>query len=750
MAKKRRSKKDSSLIQVYGAIAIVFSLIVLLHGNTGFLGKFFFQCSRYLLGDFYYIFYILFIVTGLYLVFKKRLPLVDTRKLIGLFLILFTVQMVLSIPKTGETGKLALDLFFNNSESIFSGDYPAGGGAIAAAVYSGISYLVSRVGAIIVTVVMAILGVVLVIDLDSARETVRSLVETSKESAQQRKKDNQNRKPITLKKPELSFKKNDRKKTENFEDKIISHSDNITEGITVIEDETPVTVAPVKPAATANKPEEIRQPAKQEVTGDVSTDSAGYAEFKNYKLPRLSLLETVSNAKSSANKNNAAAKANQLIEILEQFDVPCTLQEIHIGPSVTKFEVKPESGIKVSRITSLQENIKMELAVKDVRIEAPVPGKNAVGIEIPNVERSSVRMSELLKNVPDKYHDSKLLIALGKDLSGENVYAEINRLPHMLIAGSTGSGKSVCINSIITTLLLRTTPNDVKLLLIDPKKVEFTPYDGIPNLIGPVITDTADAATALKTIVSIMDNRYETFHKVGVRDIKDYNKKAANDPDLPHMVNIVVIIDELADLMITHGKEVEASIQRITQLARASGIHLIVATQRPSTDVITGTIKTNIPSRIAFAVASAIDSRIILDQVGAERLLGNGDMLYIPMGESVPRRIQGVYVSDDEIRNITDYVRSVAKPQYDKAFVATEMSGESNYANSSSVDPLYNEVKKFVATTGKASTSSIQRYFGFGYNRAARIIDMLEEEGAVGPVNGSKPREVFIKPEDFE
>ena len=737
MTRKRRSRKDSSLIQVYGAIIVVFSLIVLLHENTGFLGSFFFHCSRYLFGNFYYIFYVLFIITGLFLVFRKKLPLIDVKKITGLFTILMTFLMALSIPKGNETGKEALKLFFDHSHDIYLGVYPAAGGCIAALLYSGISALVSKVGAIIVVVAMAVIGIALIVDFDYVRDTVDTMVTATKE-ANSRKKTS---KPITLRLPEKK-KKETKKEPAPVEIPIIEQK---TEEIELPKSE------PVKPVAqVVSEPEPVKQTVSSEKSPDVSTDSNGYAEFKGYKLPRLSLLETASTTKSTANRNNAQVKGQQLLDILEQFDVPCTPIATHIGPSVTKFEVRPQSGIKVSRITSLQENIKMELAVKEVRIEAPVPGKNAVGIEIPNVERSSVLMSELMRNVPEKYKDSTLLVALGKNLSGENVYAELNRLPHLLIAGSTGSGKSVCINSIIISLLLRTTPNEVKMLLIDPKKVEFTPYDGIPNLIGPVITDTSEAATSLKTIVSIMDNRYQTFHEVGVKDIRDYNRKAKNDPDLPPMVQIVVIIDELADLMVTHGKEVESSIQRITQLARASGIYLIVATQRPSTDVITGIIKTNIPSRIAFSVASAIDSRIILDQVGAERLLGNGDMLYIPMGESSAQRIQGVYVSDDEIKKITDYVRSVAKPQYDKAFVASELSGETNYGSSAAVDPLYQEVKKFVATTGKASTSSIQRYFGFGYNRAARIIDMLEEEGAVGPVNGSKPREVFIKPEDVQ
>ena len=391
----------------------------------------------------------------------------------------------------------------------------------------------------------------------------------------------------------------------------------------------------------------------------------------------------------------------------------------------------------------------MGLAAKDIRIEAPIPSKSAVGIEIPNIEKTTVGMKELMKNVPEKYADSKLLFGLGKDLLGNCVYGELNKMPHLLIAGATGSGKSVCVNSIIVSILMRAKPDEVKLLLIDPKKVEFTMYAQVPHLLGPVITDGTEASTALKVVVNTMDNRYELFSQAGVRNISGYNKYIEEHPEegLKKMPWIVVVIDELADLMLVAAKDVEASIQRITQLARAAGIHLIVATQRPSVDVITGIIKANIPSRIAFAVSSAIDSRTILDQQGAEKLLGMGDMLYIPVGEQVVTRVQGVFVSDEEVRKVCDFVSAQARPKFDDAFIRLQLIDSGSGLIDSSDDPLYDEVRNFVIQSQKASTSFIQRKFSIGYSRAARLVDVLEENGVVGPARGSKPREVYIKKE---
>ena len=727
MARKKKAKKEP-MLQAYGGIAVVFSLIVLLHESTGFLGQFFYQLSRFLFGDFYYLVYAIAIIVGLVVFFMASLPQLGAKKITGLILMYTALMMALAIPEDKITGREVFARFREQAADIFADILPAGGGALGTILYGAFSFFISWLGSIIVIVALCLLGILLLVDVKQLKGVGEAV---SKATASTRKKI-----------AELP------KKTRKEKEPVPPVIDDL------ISEVKPAETIPYEPEELEKTPVEItrtqEKPEKKEETAAVKTKSVGYSRTgKKYVKPRLSLLEKATSMSSTANRTNASEKGKLLIEILDQFDVPCTLTDAKIGPSVTKFFVRPEPGIKISRITSLQENIKMALAVKDVRIEAPVPGQSVVGIEIPNAERTSVKMSELLYKVPDKYNKNPLTVALGKDLSGDNVYAEINKLPHMLIAGSTGSGKSVCINSIITTLLLRTTPEEVKLLLIDPKKVEFTPYEEIPHLIGPVINDTSEAANALKSIVEIMDNRYNEFHRAGVRNISEYNRKAQNDETLKHMVYIVVIIDELADLMLTHGKDVEAYIQRITQLARASGIHLIVATQRPSTDVITGTIKTNIPSRIAFAVSSAIDSRIILDQVGAERLIGYGDMLYIPMGESAANRLQGVYVSDSEINAITDFVRSQGAPEYDDAFVNNAFGGDGDEGvERLSQDPAYEEVKRFVAQTKRASTSSIQRRFGFGYNRAARIIDYLEQEGAIGPVNGSKPREVYITEAD--
>ena len=473
------------------------------------------------------------------------------------------------------------------------------------------------------------------------------------------------------------------------------------------------------------------------------------SDFKNYKLPKLNVLEDMERkSRSNANTITAKEKGEKLIEILHEFGVEANLVQIHIGPSVTKFEIKPELGVRVNKISNLQNDIKMGLAAKDIRIEAPIPGKASVGIEIPNVEKTSVQMKDLMRTIPDSMKDKKLLFCLGKDLMGYNVYGELNRMPHLLIAGATGSGKSVCVNAIISSILMRTKPDEVKLVLIDPKKVEFTPYNDVPHLLSPVITDGDLANKALKVIVEMMDRRYDLFGELGVRNITAYNEYVLthNDEHLKVLPRIVIIIDELADLMLVAAKEVEASIQRITQLARAAGIHLIVATQRPSVDVITGVIKANIPSRIAFAVSQAVDSRTILDQAGAERLLGNGDMLYLPNGETSPRRIQGVFIKDEEVNNICAFVKSQAMPKYDDAFIQLkDLQNQGNEAQNVTADPLYDEVKRFVIASRKASTSLIQRKFSVGYSRAARLMDVLEANGIIGPSRGSKPREILVQ-----
>lgn len=478
-------------------------------------------------------------------------------------------------------------------------------------------------------------------------------------------------------------------------------------------------------------------------------DGSASVDYSNYRLPPLSLLQEPRGAKrtSAINAKKAKEQGERLIAILEQFGVEATLGEIHIGPSVTEFEVIPGQGVRVNAFVNLQSDIKLALAAKDIRVEAPIPGKSAVGIEVPNEEKTTVCMKDLISRIPDKYDDQPLAFTLGKDLMGDNIYGRLDTMPHLLIAGATGSGKSVCVNAVICSLLLRTRPDEVKLLLVDPKKVEFTPYNGIPHLLAPVITDAAMASGALKLIVDLMDERYSKFETLRVRNLAGYNEYVRRHPseDFEVMPRIVVIIDELADLMLAASKDVEASIQRITQLARAAGIHLIVATQRPSVNVITGVIKANIPSRIAFMVSSRPDSRTILDQSGAEKLLGYGDMLFLDNGASSPKRIQGVFIQDQEVEAICDYVRKQGQPQYEQAFLALKESR--NVAaddDSFEEDPLYNEVRNFVIVSNKASTSLIQRRFRIGYGRAARILDQLEANRIIGPAQGTRPRAVLV------
>lgn len=516
----------------------------------------------------------------------------------------------------------------------------------------------------------------------------------------------------------------------------------------------------------------VEEPIKVEAKAEVASIPHGVdiepvhneTKSKIYHLPPMSLLTNIASSKASnINKNSAEVKGQKLIEILSNFGIQARLTNTFIGPSVTKFEIVPDENIKVNKISGISDNIKMGLAAKDIRIEAPIPGRSAVGVEIPNAENVMVRMSELTKSEKFKDKSKQLLFTLGKDLMGEPVYCELNKMPHLLVAGATGSGKSVCMNTIIISYLLRSDPKDLKIVLIDPKKVEFTPYHDIPHLLWPVITDSDMASMMLKKAVVIMEERYDAFADAGVRDIKSFNdlvlkhnaSVGEGEPRMEKMPYIVIIIDELADLMMTAKKEVEASIQRLTQLSRACGIHMIVATQRPSTDVITGLIKSNIPSRISFAVSSSIDSRTILDQTGAEKLLGHGDMLYLPQGESGPIRVQGCFVTDDEIKRITDYCKKQAGPDYDDTYfeIKRNLEGESFSYSSESNNPrekdaLYDEVVEYVTQAQKASTSLLQRRFGIGYNRSARIIDELEKNGIIGPSNGSKPREVYKKKDE--
>ena len=472
---------------------------------------------------------------------------------------------------------------------------------------------------------------------------------------------------------------------------------------------------------------------------------------ENYQLPSINLLNTVKNVSNRENEVKAKENIGELEKVLRDFDITGKVVQVNIGPTVTQYELEIKAGTKVSKLLSIQREIALALAAKDVRIEAPIPGKNTIGIELPNKINSSVSFKEVLSKMPEVNEKNLLAVGLGKDIMGKVKWMEINTTPHLLVAGATGSGKSVCMNCIITSILMRTKPDQVKLVMVDPKKVELSMYNGVPHLLCPVVTDPKKASVALKNIVVEMERRYDIFERTKNKNIKGYNEFCEMNPEYQKMPYIVVIIDELADLMLVAAKEVEDSIMRITQMARAAGIHLIVATQRPSTDVITGVVKANIPSRISFAVSSSIDSRTILDSVGAEKLLGKGDMLFLPMGENSPTRIQGAFISEQEIQKVVDFVCDQQKAQYDNSL--TEMKNDAGSHNDGYEseeeyeDPLYNEIVDYVIQAGKVSASLIQRKYRLGYNRAARIIDLLEERGIIGPQNGSKPREVLIKNE---
>jgi S-DNA-T family DNA segregation ATPase FtsK/SpoIIIE len=443
------------------------------------------------------------------------------------------------------------------------------------------------------------------------------------------------------------------------------------------------------------------------------------------------------------------ANTKKLQDTLKSFGVDATVENVNLGPSVTKYELRPAVGVKVSRITHLADDLALALAARDIRIEAPIPGKSLIGIEVPNKNVATVGFRNMLESAP--HDDRPLDVPLGRTVAGDVMTADLTKMPHLLIAGATGSGKSVAINVILTSILMKAKPHQVKLLLIDPKKVELSVYNDIPHLLTPVVSDPKKAARALGKVVSEMERRYELFSNFGVRNIKGYNglvkQQNTQDPQKPqpYLPLILVVVDELSDLMMTVSHDVEDAIVRIAQMGRAAGIHMILATQRPSVDVITGLIKANVPSRMAFAVSSGVDSRTILDSNGAEKLLGRGDMLFQPIDKNKPVRIQGAFISDHDVEAVIDFIKKERPAEYDQKMVVSDAEIKQEESDDET-DELFDEAVKFVTEAQRASTSLLQRRFRIGYNRAARIVDEMENRGIVGPANGSKPREVYKKP----
>jgi S-DNA-T family DNA segregation ATPase FtsK/SpoIIIE len=502
------------------------------------------------------------------------------------------------------------------------------------------------------------------------------------------------------------------------------------------------------------KKSESSQETVEEMADSVSEEIQSKVKISiEYKYPDISLLNNSPGINSDAiNYRKTALKgAKKLEETLKSFGVDARVINVSVGPAVTRYELQPSAGVKVSKIVGLSDDICLNLAASGVRIEAPIPGKAAIGIEVPNKEVIPVFLREVIESKEFKNFPSNLAFALGKDITGHNTVADIAKMPHLLIAGATGSGKSVCINSLIISLLYKSSPNEVKLLMIDPKVVELGIYNGIPHLLIPVVTDPKKAAGALNWAVQEMEERYKLFAKKGVRDIKGYNAAVNADEGEETLPQIVIIIDELADLMMVAPGDVEDAICRLAQMARAAGMHLVIATQRPSVNVITGVIKANIPSRIAFAVTSQVDSRTIIDMAGAEKLLGKGDMLFYPVGTPKPVRVKGAFVSDQEVERVVEYIKSQGDAEYDEDIIE-EINTEREVMDGASddADELLPQAIELVVEAGQASVSMIQRKFKVGYARAARIVDQMEERGIVGGFEGSKPRQVLITKQQLQ
>lgn len=581
-------------------------------------------------------------------------------------------------------------------------------------------------------------------EIDKIDESQVDFLEYLKAAPEDRKRDNISKKN---KKHILDLLKNDDKY--GLKDSRINKNDNKESDL---KDYIPV--AAVTAAAVAVSGNSDNTVDKDKTSKEPSVETIEIEDFKTsasgYTLPPVELLKQ---GKTSSKKSseNLAENARLLEETLKSFNVEAKVVNVTKGSSVTRYEIQPAIGVKVSRIVSLSDDIALNLRARSIRIEAPIPGKAAVGIEVENETRETVTIREMIDSREFKREASKLAFAVGKDISGRPVVADLAKMPHLLIAGATGSGKSVCINTIIASILYRATPDEVRLIMVDPKMVELGNYNGIPHLLIPVVTDPNKAAAALNWAVAEMTNRYKKFAENNVRDLKSYNalmKREKKSEEI--MPQIVIIIDELADLMMVASSQVEQAISRLTQLARAAGMHLIVATQRPSVDVVTGLIKANIPSRIAFMVSSQIDSRTIIDMAGAEKLVGNGDMLYKPQDIDKPLRIQGPYISDDEVMNLIRFVKSqVEDENYDNEIAETIEKGDVSVASNDQEDELMDEAIMTVIDAGQASVSMLQRKFRIGYNRAARIIEDMQSLGVIGPPDGSRPRSVLWSIEDY-
>lgn len=762
MAKRgRKKKRDNANISIITMVIFSVLLGVLIYNQSGIMGQ---QISSILSGVMGFIKYIVPIGTFLIAIYKLCNKKEDAYiKLFQYALLLVCVAIFMHIvylPKDVEQ-------FSNGFLDTVTRAYEQGktddkvGGVIGAIGAIPLTKLLGKVGASILVLGVELILIILIFNINPIEEIrVRLAEREERKLAEEKERIKEERKKPTVMKVEENEDKKETRREKRLREKeeqrraALELDDQIT--INLNDDGK----SSKKKASEGYIEENLfkkEQEQKQEKVKEVlQLEHTLTVEDEHYEFPPVQLLSEGEKKSVKGGKKAVTDTAAKLQKTLYSFGVSAKVENVSVGPAITRYELKPAEGVRVSKIANLADDIALNLAAETIRIEAPIPGKQAVGIEIPNKENEIVHLRDIIDCSKFIEHKSKLAFALGKDVAGEEVVTDIAKMPHVLIAGATGSGKSVCINTLIASIIYKAKPSEVKLVMVDPKVVELSVYNGIPHLLIPVVTDPKKAAGALAWAVQEMENRYSLFASKNVRDIKGYNEELDKEGSTEKLPQIVIIIDELADLMMVSSKEVEDSICRLAQKARAAGMHLVIATQRPSVDVITGIIKANIPSRISFAVSSQVDSRTILDMAGAEKLLGKGDMLFYPAGAAKPTRVQGAFISDKEVEKVVDFVKANGEATYnDDILEQIEKANSTDkeieeQENDDDTDPLLMEAIEVVVETGQASTSFIQRRFKVGYARAGRIIDQMEERGIISGFQGSKPREVLMSKERWQ
>lgn len=749
----KTTNRQSSFLRKYavniiGGVCAILALLGLF--QAGIVGIFMINIARIFVGSLYPLFLLLGVVGGVWLAGFSRLPSIKAKYTWGTLLVLLGVLVWLTLIEYVQAAQPVNFISFNWEKLVddivsANDDSNIGGGILATIVFYVCHLLFGKIGTGIVSSLVIVFGGFVLFDISFAkifvalRACLTFLKAQATKLGQHR---TQKRTKTPVKRPSVPVEDNRPQVDESADS--TDNEPNKLSGSSITISGMPVTEADKQAKKSQTKEVQPKEDEKPDESSDV--DLVDVKEDDSYKLPTTDLLTQIPQDDQSGELKSIDHNAQVLQKTLDSFGVKAEIKHVSLGPSVTKYELHPDIGVKVSRIVNLADDIALALAAKDIRIEAPIPGKSLIGIEVPNRKIATVSFRDVVEHQPDN-HGHVLQVPLGKDVNGNVITADLTKMPHLLIAGSTGSGKSVAINGIITSILLHAKPSQVKLMLIDPKKVELGVYNGIPHLLSPVVSEPKKAARALQKVVSEMENRYELFAKFGQRKISTYNDFVAknnreNDTKIQPMPYIVVIVDELADLMMTVSNDVEAAIIRLAQMGRAAGIHMILATQRPSVDVITGLIKANVPSRIAFAVSSGIDSRTIIDTNGAEKLLGRGDMLFLPIDSNTPIRVQGAFISDKDVSRVVKFITDQQSADYDESMIVSDEEIKEEDQEDSE-DDLFNDALSFVVDQQKASTSLLQRHFRIGYNRAARLIDDLEKRGYIGPQDGSRPRQVY-------